>query len=41
MNMRKIIAIGLIVGMLLMAVPVVAEETEAVSVVDAQKLDAS
>lgn len=41
MNMRKIIAIGLIVGMLLMAVPVIAEETEAVSVMDAQKLDAS
>ena len=41
MNVKKLIAAGLTAGMLLTAVPAVAEGTEAVAIVDTQKLDAS
>lgn len=41
MNVKKLIAAGLTAGMLLTAVPTVAEETDAVAIVDTQKLDAS
>ena len=41
MNLKKIIAAGLAAGMLLTATPAIAEETEAVTIVDMQKLDAS
>ena len=41
MNVKKLIAAGLTAGMLLTAVPAIAEGIEAVAIADTQKLDAS
>ena len=41
MNVKKLIAVSLTAGMLLTAVPAIAEGIEAVAIVDTQKLDAS